>query len=537
MPNFKIQNFSKCPISFQVSDLYSQTTKYAYSKTTQTYTIPSGVSKINIKAAGASGQKATTPVTFRYGFYPPDTNPNELNLDKIPANRVTIIDVYVNSGGDWGALFTFPMRDIEAPNGNIIKKDGAEEGDTIQINMRLVGYTVSRGLESYSAQIKQYYWNGLTYRESNPITLATLKDNKFYLFKLVGYQWVLVSNPTSRGSLYGDIGGEIPGYGALVSGEMQVKPGDRLEITTGGRDGFNGGGIGGVGDGLFYNWLSSSGKRDFKSSSLKSGGNGGGATVVELIAEGQRKTAIVAGGGGGYGGSLGSFDIPESQLRGHGASAAQNGGNAQLSYYDSRPGSLANRVFLGGFGGSATSGGRGGIGYDITARGESMARTGLPGRKAVGGQGAAGYGHGGGGGGGGGYYGGGGGATTIRESTKILEAFSVSGGGGGGSSYADPVLVRNAIFAEDQIFRDGSVLISVAQKSQTISSFNQIEQKILGSGGFQINPPSSTSGLPVTINIKSGPATISGNTITLTGARLCSLPINPGIQISMLRQR
>jgi len=57
----------------------------------------------------------------------------------------------------------------------------------------------------------------------------------------------------------------------------------------------------------------------------------------------------------------------------------------------------------------------------------------------------------------------------------------------------------------------------VAQRAQTISSFAPIEAKALGSEPFKITLPAASSGLPVTVIIKSGPATIEGDTITLIG--------------------
>jgi len=53
---------------------------------------------------------------------------------------------------------------------------------------------------------------------------------------------------------------------------------------------------------------------------------------------------------------------------------------------------------------------------------------------------------------------------------------------------------------------------------QTITPFATIAAKTPGAAPFTIILPTSSSGLPVTVNVQSGPATISGNTITLTGA-------------------
>jgi len=53
--------------------------------------------------------------------------------------------------------------------------------------------------------------------------------------------------------------------------------------------------------------------------------------------------------------------------------------------------------------------------------------------------------------------------------------------------------------------------------TQTISSFTSISAKTPGASSFSITPPTASSGLNVAVTVKSGPATISGNTITLAG--------------------
>jgi 5-hydroxyisourate hydrolase-like protein (transthyretin family) len=67
---------------------------------------------------------------------------------------------------------------------------------------------------------------------------------------------------------------------------------------------------------------------------------------------------------------------------------------------------------------------------------------------------------------------------------------------------------------------------SVAKATQTIGSFASIGNKIYGDGPFAVTPPTATSNLPVTLSVKSGPATISGNTVTLTGAGTVVLAAN-----------
>jgi sugar lactone lactonase YvrE len=59
---------------------------------------------------------------------------------------------------------------------------------------------------------------------------------------------------------------------------------------------------------------------------------------------------------------------------------------------------------------------------------------------------------------------------------------------------------------------------TVAKASQTIAAFGAISDKVFGAEPFAITAPASSSSLPVTLSVKSGPATISSNnTLTLTG--------------------
>lgn len=68
---------------------------------------------------------------------------------------------------------------------------------------------------------------------------------------------------------------------------------------------------------------------------------------------------------------------------------------------------------------------------------------------------------------------------------------------------------------------------AVVKASQTISSFGTISDVPYGTPSITIsNPPTSDSGLPVALSVLSGPATISGNTVTLKGAGTVILAAN-----------
>jgi len=66
----------------------------------------------------------------------------------------------------------------------------------------------------------------------------------------------------------------------------------------------------------------------------------------------------------------------------------------------------------------------------------------------------------------------------------------------------------------------------VSPASQTIGPFTPISNHVLGDASFSIGTPTASSGLAVTTSVKSGPATISGNTITLTGVGTVTLAAN-----------
>jgi len=61
--------------------------------------------------------------------------------------------------------------------------------------------------------------------------------------------------------------------------------------------------------------------------------------------------------------------------------------------------------------------------------------------------------------------------------------------------------------------------MTIAKQSQTIGAFSAIGDKVYGATPFAVTVPTASSGLPVTLSVKSGPATISANnTVTLTGS-------------------
>jgi hypothetical protein len=70
------------------------------------------------------------------------------------------------------------------------------------------------------------------------------------------------------------------------------------------------------------------------------------------------------------------------------------------------------------------------------------------------------------------------------------------------------------------------VTMTISKLSQTIGAFSAISDKLLGTAPFGVAAPTSSSDLPVILSVKSGPATLSGNTVTLTGAGTVVLAAN-----------
>jgi uncharacterized repeat protein (TIGR02543 family) len=77
---------------------------------------------------------------------------------------------------------------------------------------------------------------------------------------------------------------------------------------------------------------------------------------------------------------------------------------------------------------------------------------------------------------------------------------------------------------------DPSNSASIPEKlSNWIDSFDPISNKIYGGASFLINLPTASSDLPVDVKVKSGPATIVGNRVSLMGAGIVVLAANqPG---------
>lgn len=219
-------------------------------------------------------------------------------------------------------------------------------------------------------------------------------DSVVYEFKPQSQTWVVPQNVHKvKVIAWGAQGGTgNGGKGGFVQSEMDVTPGEKLFIHTGGEPQGPTGGYNGGGDGC------------------GNGTGGGGATDIRIGGDELSFRVLVAGGGGGkgyggYGGAGGGLNAGQGKYDDttgyHFAKGGtQEAGGAGARAYFSKPGEL----------------GKGGQG--INSRGnctnDAMA------------------------GGGGGYYGGGGGGA---------------GGGGGGSSYTNE---RNHNVIHKQGAREGN---------------------------------------------------------------------------------
>jgi hypothetical protein len=194
--------------------------------------------------------------------------------------------------------------------------------------------------------------------------------------------------------------GGVAGLGGSASGNLDVLPGQVLNIYVGGQDGYNGGGSGGMID----------------------AGNGGGASDVRLGGLALTDRIIVAGGGGGGGSTGCAADYA-------GGDGGDGGGLPGIKGEDSPNGG-------GGFEGTLGAGGAEGIGC-----GGFLGSPGLADGTGGAGQSCCCATTPGGGGGGGGYVVGGGGGGGSAGTTGCSGNDKGGGGGGaGGSSYTGSLL-------------------------------------------------------------------------------------------------
>jgi formylglycine-generating enzyme required for sulfatase activity/5-hydroxyisourate hydrolase-like protein (transthyretin family) len=77
---------------------------------------------------------------------------------------------------------------------------------------------------------------------------------------------------------------------------------------------------------------------------------------------------------------------------------------------------------------------------------------------------------------------------------------------------------KDIVLSDGQVVEGIKVSLSTEPAPQSISAFASVGKKTFGDAPFAVTRPSATSGQAVILKVKSGPATISGNIVTITGA-------------------
>jgi cyclophilin family peptidyl-prolyl cis-trans isomerase len=80
----------------------------------------------------------------------------------------------------------------------------------------------------------------------------------------------------------------------------------------------------------------------------------------------------------------------------------------------------------------------------------------------------------------------------------------------------------------------GTSTLTIAKASNAIAAFAPIGTRTNGTPPFAITPPTATSSLPVSVTVKSGPASILSNVVTMTGAGTVTLAANQAASANYL---
>lgn len=295
-------------------------------------------------------------------------------------------------------------------------------------------------------------------------------------------------------------GGPSGGVGAVVEADLNVQPGDVLQLDIGGagaagRGGWNGGGNPG----------------DVGGADVGQNFGGGGASDVRVgscaatLSCTSADAAIVAGAGGGG----------DAINAGHGAPVGGAGGipdatDGGSGHGEGGAGATVSAAGPGGTGatGMSVSGSAGGPG----AGGGGGATNGTPSAAACAGSG-----------GGGGWFGGGGGGSDASPCTA-------GGAGGGGSSHIDATIVSNEVLRLAAVLGDGEITISPSSDAAPEVSAPGVEQvtgttasfsSVVDSGGASVTArftysrsndfSDATSTALVTVGAGAGPTTVRGS--------------------------
>jgi alpha-tubulin suppressor-like RCC1 family protein len=135
--------------------------------------------------------------------------------------------------------------------------------------------------------------------------------------------------------------------------------------------------------------------------------------------------------------------------------------------------------------------------------------------------------------------------TIPSASSKLPVTLSVKSGPASISGNVVSISgVGTVVLAANQAGNDNysvatevTVSFTVVKATQRIGPFVKISAKTVSAAPFDVTPPSSNRGLPVTLSVKSGPAKISGNKVTLTGVGTVVLAANQAGNANYLAAR
>ncbi len=115
---------------------------------------------------------------------------------------------------------------------------------------------------------------------------------------------------------------------------------------------------------------------------------------------------------------------------------------------------------------------------------------------------------------------------TLNASSSSGQPVTLSALGGPGTLSGNQLTLTGAGNVRIRAFAPGDAAYKpatvdrtflVRKASQTLTPFAAVPNKVYPSAPFNVTLPTASSGLPVTLYVKYGPATVSGNTATVTG--------------------
>jgi hypothetical protein len=124
------------------------------------------------------------------------------------------------------------------------------------------------------------------------------------------------------------------------------------------------------------------------------------------------------------------------------------------------------------------------------------------------------------------------GNVTFSEGTTVLASSSLNGSGQASFNISSLSVGSHSITAsypgdDNSLASASSALVQVVNKADQLITFGPLAGKTYGDPDFTVSATAS-SGLPVSFSIASGPATVSGNTVHITGAGTVTVRASQG---------